>query len=138
MVCAWFSVSKYFVESQSSLVNLCICDCPCISFWGFDFGLFFNNLYQSSKTIFQFDQKHLSALYPASLYQTQYCVKSLQSCLTLCDPGGPQPARLFSPLDSPGKNTVGGCHALLQGIFPTQGLNPRLLHLLHCRWILYH
>ena len=27
-----------------------------------------------------------------------------------------------------------GCHFLLQGIFPTQGLNP---HLLHCRQILY-
>jgi len=26
--------------------------------------------------------------------------------------------------DSPGKNTGMGCHALLQGIFPTQGLNP--------------
>ena len=26
--------------------------------------------------------------------------------------------------DSPGKNTGIGCHALLQGIFPTQGLNP--------------
>ena len=25
--------------------------------------------------------------------------------------------------DSPGKNTAGGCHALLQEIFPTQGLN---------------
>ena len=36
-----------------------------------------------------------------------------------------------SPLsDSPGKNTGVGCHALLQGIFPTQGLNP---HLLHCQ-----
>ena len=30
-----------------------------------------------------------------------------------------------------------GCHALLQGIFPIQGLNPSLLHLLHCRQILY-
>ena len=28
-----------------------------------------------------------------------------------------------------------GCHALLQGIFPTQGPNPGLLH---CRQILYH
>ena len=37
--------------------------------------------------------------------------------------------------DSPGKNTVVGCHALLQGIFPTQGSN---LGLLHCRRILYH
>ena len=35
--------------------------------------------------------------------------------------------------DSPGKNTGVGCHALPQGIFPTQGLNPGLLH---CRRIL--
>ena len=30
-----------------------------------------------------------------------------------------------------------GCHALLQGTFLTQGLNPLLLWLLHFRWILY-
>ena len=36
--------------------------------------------------------------------------------------------------DSPAKNTGVGCHALLQGIFPTQGSNPPLPH---CRWILY-
>ena len=36
---------------------------------------------------------------------------------------------------SPGKNTGMGCHALLQGIVPTHGLNPGLLH---GRWILYH
>ena len=36
--------------------------------------------------------------------------------------------------DSPGKNTGVGCHFLLQGIFPTQGLNPGLPH---CRQILY-
>ena len=35
------------------------------------------------------------------------------------------------------KNTGVGCHALPQGIFPTQGLNPRVLWLLHCGWILY-
>ena len=35
------------------------------------------------------------------------------------------------PWDSPGKSTEVGCHALLQGIFPTQGLNPSLLSLLH-------
>ena len=28
----------------------------------------------------------------------------------------------------PGKNSGVGCHFLLQGIFPTQGLNPCLLH----------
>ena len=36
--------------------------------------------------------------------------------------------------DSPGKNTGVGCLSLLQGIFPTQGLNPGLQH---CRQILY-
>ena len=43
-------------------------------------------------------------------------------------PCGLQPARLLYPWDSPGKNTGVGCHALLQGIFPTQGSNPGLLH----------
>ena len=37
------------------------------------------------------------------------------------------PARVLCPWDSPGKNTGVDCQALLQGIFPTQGLNPRLL-----------
>ena len=32
---------------------------------------------------------------------------------------------------SPGKNTAVGCHFLLQGTFPTQGVNLLLLHLLH-------
>ena len=36
--------------------------------------------------------------------------------------------------DSPGKNTGVGHHAFLQGIFPTQGSNPGLLHY---RWALY-
>ena len=49
-------------------------------------------------------------------------------------PHGLQPTRLLCPRDSPGKNTGVGCHVFLQGIFPTQGLNPGLLH---CRWILY-
>ena len=42
-----------------------------------------------------------------------------------------RPAKLLCPWDSPGKNTGVGCHALLQGIFMTQGLNPHLLQLLH-------
>ena len=47
---------------------------------------------------------------------------------------GLYPARLFCPRNSPGKNTGVGSHVLLQGIFPTQGLN---LGLPHCRQILY-
>ena len=45
-----------------------------------------------------------------------------------------QPHGLYSPWDSPGRNTGVGSLSLLQGIFPTQGLNPGLLH---CRQILY-
>ena len=43
---------------------------------------------------------------------------------------GLYPTRLLCPWYFPGKNTGIGCHFLLQGIFPTQGLN---LGLLHCR-----
>ena len=43
--------------------------------------------------------------------------------------------RLLCPWNSPGKNTGVGCHALLQGIFATQGSNPGLPH---CRGLLYH
>ena len=44
------------------------------------------------------------------------------------------PHGLYSPWNSPGQNTGVGNLSLLQGIFPTQELNPGLLH---CRWILY-
>ena len=56
-------------------------------------------------------------------------VKSLQSCLTLYD---------LKDYSTPGfsvygilKNSGVDCHALLQGIFTTQGLNPGLLCILH-------
>ena len=55
-------------------------------------------------------------------------------CPTLCDPLDCSPPGSSVHGDSPGKNTGVGCHALLQGIFPTQGSNPGLPH---CRWILY-
>ena len=44
------------------------------------------------------------------------------------------PHGLYSPWNSPGQNTGVGSLSLLQGIFPTQGSNPGLLH---CRRILY-
>ena len=40
-------------------------------------------------------------------------------------------ARLLCPWDFLGKTTGVGCHFLLQGIFPTQGVNSHLLQLLH-------
>ena len=52
----------------------------------------------------------------------------LLSCVRLLQPQRLQPARLLCPWDFPGKNTQVSCHFLLQGIFPTQGSNPHLLH----------
>ena len=43
-------------------------------------------------------------------------------------PHGLYATRLLCPWDSPGKNTGVGCHAFLQGIFQTQGLNLGLMH----------
>ena len=54
-------------------------------------------------------------------------VKVAQSCPTLWHP-------MDSPWNSPGQNIGMGSLSLLQGIFPTQGLNPGLPH---CRQIIY-
>ena len=82
---------------------------------------------------------HQSADYSSScrfstvIYFIHVCVraKSLQLCLILCDPMDCSLPGSSVNGDSPGKNTGVGCHALLQQIFPTQVLNPRLLCLLH-------
>ena len=58
----------------------------------------------------------------------------IQSCPTPCNSMDCSPPGSFVHGDSSGKNTRVGCHALLQGIFPTQGSNPGLPH---CRYILY-
>ena len=59
------------------------------------------------------------------------CAKSLQSCPTLCDPincslPGSSVRRILQA-----RILELSFHALLQGIFPTQGSNPRILCLLH-------
>ena len=74
-----------------------------------------------------------------------------QSCPILCNPTDCSLPGSSLQGDSPGKNTGVGCQAFLQGIFPTQGSNPGLLHcgfftdwntsksnqgLLKCKWIL--
>ena len=62
------------------------------------------------------------------------CAYSLITSDSL-EPNGLQPASLFCLWGFSGKNRTMGCHALLQGIFTTQGSNPGLLH---CKWIFYH
>ena len=58
-----------------------------------------------------------------------------QSCPTLCNPMDYRLPRSSVHGDSPGENTGVGCHALLQGIFPSQGSKPGVPH---CRRILYY
>ena len=60
--------------------------------------------------------------------------QSLSHIRLFVTPWTVQPARLFCPWDFPGKDTGVGCHFLLQGIFPTQGSNPGILH---CSQMLY-
>ena len=78
---------------------------------------------------------HGSPLQPTLCSAAQVVCLVTEPCPTLCDsmdcslPGSPVHG------DSPGKNTRMGCHALHQGIFPTQGSN---LGLPHCRQILCH
>ena len=48
-----------------------------------------------------------------------------QPCPTLCNPTDCSPPGSSVHGDSPGKNTGVGFHALLQGIYPTPGIEPR-------------
>ena len=54
-----------------------------------------------------------------------------QSCPTFCDCMECSPPGSTVHGDYPGKNIRVGCHALLHGIFPTQGSNPGLPHCSH-------
>ena len=60
------------------------------------------------------------------------CMYVCESCSVVSD--SLRPHGLYSPWDSPGQNTGMGSLSQLQGILPTQRLNPGLPH---CRWILY-
>ena len=59
------------------------------------------------------------------------CAKLLPLCPTLCDLMNHSLSGPSVHGASPGKNIGVDCHALPQGIFPTQGSNPCLFHLLH-------
>jgi len=89
----------------------------------------FKNLCSSpvSRSTGDFSSEWWAELY--NLYPVLCSAESLQLCLSLCDPMHCSPPGSSVHGDSP------GCHALLQGIFPTQGSNPGLLH---CRQFLYH
>ena len=70
-------------------------------------------------------------IYCLLIMETIVCLDA-QSYPTCCDPMDYSLPGSSVHEDSPGKNTGVVCHALLQGIFPTQGLNSGLPH---CREI---
>ena len=61
----------------------------------------------------------------------------LISCVRLLATPWTVARQALCPWDSPGRNTGVGCHALLQGIFPAQGLNLHLLRRLHWQMAFY-
>ena len=97
----------------------------------------FMNFWKGGGRINHREDKHLHICLKIELdilyvlcFQAELAVWSA-SAKPLQRPYGLQPAGLFCPWDYPGKNTRVCRHALLQGIFPTQGSNPRFFHLLH-------
>ena len=76
------------------------------------------------------------------LAQRQWSINAHGVCAVLCSAAAVvsdslQPYGLLCLWESPGNNTGMGGRACLQEIFPTQGLKPPLLNLLHCRRVLY-
>ena len=85
---------------------------------------------------FRFD--HMALPFCQSQFIQCYTTHSSDSLSVMSNslqPHGLQAARLLCLWNSPGKYPGVSCHFLLQGIFPTQGSNTRLLH---CRQTLYH
>ena len=93
-------------------------------------------LIKRSHLCFLLWQADSSPLVPPESPFTECAVLCLvaQSCPTLCDPMDCSLPGSSANGYSPGKCTRVGCHALLQGIFLTQGLNSDIPH---CTWILY-
>ena len=67
-----------------------------------------------------------------------YVCSVTQWCPNLCDPMDYSPPGSSVHEIFLGRITGVDCHFLLQGVFTIQGSNPRLLHFLHYRCILYH
>ena len=128
--CKWI---WFFFSSHSALlfhIKTCTTPWHCI----FIRGLF------SVSTLHNVRLVELTAIPPSSHNASSLTFVCSVGCLvtqsrpTLCEPMdcSPPGSSVHGILQA--KTTGVCCHALLQGIFPTQGLNRGLPH---CRWILY-
>ena len=117
------------MRSRRMLVGKLRIGQSCLILRLFCFVLFFGYFYWSVTAL----QSYVSFCCTVKCISYLLCLAA-QSCLTLYDSMNCSPPGFSVLGDSPGKNTGVGCHALLQGTFPTQGLNPGLPN---CRRILY-
>ena len=127
----WFLV-LWDLRTLFSLMASVNCSLPGTIFWGWTVHMC-RLILTNSTELSMWISENLSVSSFLFLIQS-VSVFVAQSCLTLW-PHELQPARLLCPWNSAVKNIGMGCHSLLQGIFPTQGLN---LDLLHCRQVLNH
>ena len=138
--------SRWVRTSQSSCNNCCllikeICSLV-ISWWKTVFSVNSRHFLWSAAFSWSYWEQYLLELiiWFSRRHRRKVKVFIAQSYLTLRDPTGCTLPSSFVQgifqariLEWEG-NTEGNCHSLLQGIFPTQGSNPGLLH---CRQILY-
>ena len=134
----WGLVSLY-------LENICLMDCTCLTMYMLEISFYVcsllvdynwctlhSSLMYSIITFFPFSSTFVEISWlgnnPIFNYAAVLCSVT-QLCPTLCDS-----SLLGSSVQGIPQADAGvGCHFLLQRIFPTQGLNPCLLH---CKWIL--
>ena len=105
------------------------------------YGNFLKNLYPSYKETDRHDLllTHEGKAKKQSIYQPgKVIVVVSRSISGSVVTDSLRPHRVLCPWNSPGKNTIVGCHALFQVIFPTQGSNPGLPHCGHILYLLSH
>ena len=94
-----------------------------------------NLKYADNTTLMAESEEELQSFLMKVKEESETCVcLVIRSCPTLCNSIDCSQSGSSVHGESPGKNTGEGHHALLQGMFPTQGSKPGLRH---CRWILY-
>ena len=116
----WYTRAQSIWQNPTSIANL-------VASRGSLLGTYMSN--KGSTYTHTHTHTHTYILYIFKVYKEMFSYKCmfaklLQSCPTLCHPMATIPTRLLCSRDSPCKNPGVDGHILLQGIFPTQGLNP--------------
>ena len=118
---------------KKAIIKYYFCCCNQLSL-NLSSGIFFVTNFLAYSSLFIIDHsKNIFTIYEPRWQDVLCCAQSFSRVWLFVAPWI-QPTRLLCPWSSQGKNTIVCCHALLQGIFLTQGLN---LGFPHCRQTLY-